>query len=144
MIVLDTNVVSEPLRKKPDANVVAWLDAQVAETLHLSTVTVAELRFGVARLPKGKRRDRLHDDLENRILPAFAGRVLPFDLAASATYAKLRAEGEVRGEQIAFADSYIAAIAIAHRFAIATRDTRPFETAGLRVINPWQAESNSP
>ena len=88
MILVDTNVISEPLRKAPEARVVEWIDAQPLETLYLSAVTVAELRFGVASLPASKRRDRLHDSLETRVLPLFAGRVLAFDLAASQTYAQ--------------------------------------------------------
>lgn len=82
MIVVDTNVISEPLRAAPDPNVIAWIDAQPLETLYLSAITIAELRFGVASLPKGKRRNGLHENLEVRVLPRFAGRVLAFDLMA--------------------------------------------------------------
>ena len=82
MILVDTNVISEPLRRVPEPRVAEWLDAQALETLFLSTMTVAELRFGVRSLPVGRRRDRLDADLERRILPMFAGRVLAFDLAA--------------------------------------------------------------
>jgi len=89
MILLDTNVVSEPLRPAPEASVIEWIDAQPLETLYLSAMTVAELRAGVALLPVGKRRDRLHEDLERRVLPSFVGRVLPFDLACTSAYAKL-------------------------------------------------------
>lgn len=83
MILLDTNVVSEPLRPEPDARVIEWIDAQPLETLYLSAMTVAELRAGVALLPAGKRRNNLHEFLEKRVLPSFAGRVLPFDLACT-------------------------------------------------------------
>ena len=82
MILLDTNVVSEPLRRSPDVRVIGWLDAQPMETLFLSAITVAELRAGVAMLPAGKRRAGLHESLEKRVLPLFAGRVLPVDLGA--------------------------------------------------------------
>ena len=91
MIVLDTNVVSEPLRARPDAAVADWLDAQAIETLYLTTVTLAELRFGVAALPAGRRRDRLGERIENDVLAAFEGRTLAFDEPASAAYAALRA-----------------------------------------------------
>ncbi len=87
MILLDTNVVSEPWRPKADARVVAWIDAQVVETLYLSAVTVAELRFGIAAMPVGKRRTVLHERLERDVLPVFPWRVLPFDLDASRAYA---------------------------------------------------------
>lgn len=138
MILLDTNVVSEPLRPAPDARVIAWIDAQPLETLFLSAVTVAELRAGVALLPSGKRRSGLHESLETRVLPLFAGRVLPFDLACTHAYAKLMTEARAAGLAIASADGYIAAIAAANGLAVATRDTGPFEAAGAAVINPWQ------
>lgn len=139
MILLDTNVVSEPLRRAPDARVIAWIDAQPLETLFLSAITVAELRAGVALLPAGKRRTGLLDNLEKRVLPLFAGSVLPFDVACTQAYAVLMAKARTAGLAIATADGYIAAIAAANRFAVATRDTGPFEAAGVDVINPWQA-----
>lgn len=137
MILLDTNVVSEPLKVSGDANVLAWIDAQILETLYLSTISLAELRFGIAVLPEGKRKDTLHSSFESRILPLFAGRILPFDEPASRVYAMLRASARSAGRAIALADGYIAAIALSNNFAIATRDTSPFEAAGLTVINPW-------
>ncbi|WP_137896845.1 type II toxin-antitoxin system VapC family toxin [Ramlibacter sp. 2FC] len=139
MILLDTNVVSEPLRHAPETRVIEWIDAQPLETLFLSAVTVAELRAGVAQLPAGKRRAGLHESLEKRVLPLFAGRVLPFDLACTRAYAELMAKSRAAGIAIATADGYIAAIAAANGFAVATRDTSPFEAAGAAVINPWQA-----
>jgi len=140
MILLDTNVVSEPLKLSADAAVLAWIDAQLIETLYLSTISLAELRFGIAALPPGKRRDTLHSSLEQRILPLFTGRILPFDDAASKAYAVLRARARVEGKAIAPADGYIAAIAMTHGLIVATRDTGPFEAAGLTVINPWSAQ----
>ncbi|MFI4939130.1 MAG: type II toxin-antitoxin system VapC family toxin [Burkholderiales bacterium] len=137
MILLDTNVVSEPLKAAGSTNVLAWIDAQIIETLYLSTISLAELRFGIAVLPEGKRRDTLHFSLEQRILPLFAGRILPFDDAASQSYATLRARARAAGQAIAPADGYIAAIAVTHGFAVATRDTSPFDATGLAVINPW-------
>jgi hypothetical protein len=136
MILLDTNVISEPMRTV-EGTVVAWIDAQSVETLYLAAITVAELRFGVATMPPGKRRDTLHDRLEKRVLPLFTGRVLPFDLAASQTYAELMARARAAGLAIGTTDGYIAAIASANGFAVATRDTSPFKAAGVRVINPW-------
>ena len=139
MILLDTNVISEPLKLNPDAGVLTWIDAQLVESLYLSTISLAELRFGIAVLPAGKRKDTLHTSLETRILPLFAGRILSFDAAASEAYAVLRARARLDGKAIAPADGYIAAIAMAHGLIVATRDTGPFEAAGLTVINPWQA-----
>ena len=139
MILLDTNVVSEPLKLTSDAGVLAWLDAQMIETLYLSTISLAKLRFGIEVLPAGKRRETLHTSLEQRILPLFAGRILPFDTAASKAYAEIRARARAAGKAIAPADGYIAATATTHGLIVATRDTRPFEAAGLTVINPWNS-----
>jgi predicted nucleic acid-binding protein len=137
MILLDTNVISEPLKSTGDSNVLAWIDAQNIETLFLSTITLAELRFGVAVLPEGKRRDTLSASLEKRVLPLFAGRILSFDDASSKAYAMLRARARSAGLTIAPTDGYIAAIAVTHGFAVATRDTSPFDAAGVTIINPW-------
>lgn len=142
MILLDTNVVSEPFKVAGDLNVLAWIDAQTIETLYLSTISLAELRFGMAVLPEGKRREKLESGLERRVLPLFVGRILPFDEAASQAYATLRARARAAGGAIAPADGYIAAIAATHGFVVATRDTSPFEAAGLTVINPWTWQSH--
>ena len=138
MILLDTNVISEPQRREPDARVLEWIDAQALETLYLSVVTVAELRAGIALIPAGKRRDSLHDNLEKRLLPMFANRVLSFDMACTKAYAELLAKSRAAGLAVETADAFIAAIALANGFAVATRDTRPFEAAGVTVINPWE------
>ena len=137
MILVDTNVVSEPLRQAPEPRVAEWLDAQALETLYLSAITVAELRFGVRSLPAGRRRDRLHEDLEERVLPMFAGRVLSFDLAASQAYAELMAKARSEGRTIPMSDGYIAATAAANGMTVATRDIAPFEAAGLKTVDPW-------
>ncbi len=138
MILLDTNVVSEPLRQAPAQQVIEWIDAQPMETLFLSAITVAELRAGVALLPAGKRRSGLQENLEKRLLPLFAGRVLPFELSCTPAYAGMLAKARSAGLAVATADGYIAAIAAANGFAVATRDTAPFEAAGIAVINPWE------
>ena len=139
MILLDTNVISEPLKLEGDAGVLAWLDAQAIETLYLSAISLAELRFGIAALPPGKRRDTLHTSLEQRVVPLFAKRILSFDTAASDAYAVIRARARALGKAIAAADGYIAATATTHGLVVATRDTGPFEAAGLTVVNPWNA-----
>jgi toxin FitB len=139
MILLDTNVVSEPLKRTSDARVLAWIDAQAIESLYLSTISLAELRFGIAALPSGQRRDTLQTSLDQRVVPLFEGRIMPFDAAASHAYAVLRARARSQGKAIGVADGYIAAIAASHDFIVATRDTGPFEAAGLKVINPWTA-----
>ena len=137
MILLDTNVISEPLKATGDQKVIAWINAQNIETLYLSSISIAELRFGIAVLPDGKRKDLLHSSFEQRILPLFEHRILPFDIGASASYATLRSKARSAGQAIASADGYIAAIAMANELSVATRDTKPFIAAGLTVINPW-------
>lgn len=141
MILIDTNVISELWKVDPDPNVLAWIDAQAVETLHLSAVTVAELRFGLATMPEGRRRSIYQNRLEQDVLPAFAGRVLPFDLDASRAYATLMARARSEGKPIGRADGYIAATAVARSLAVTTRDVEPFLAAGLQVVNPWEASS---
>ncbi len=137
MIILDTNVISEPLRLTGDPAVLSWLDQQDIETLYLTAVTVAELRFGITALPSGKRRQRLEDEFERRILSLFEGRVLPFDEAVTIAYAEIRAKARSTGKAIGVADAFIAAIGAHHGLTIATRDVAPFKFAGIPVINPW-------
>jgi predicted nucleic acid-binding protein len=138
MILIDTNAISELWRPAPDQRVAAWFDAQAIETLYLSAITVAALRFGITALPAGKRRTTLHGRLEQEVLPLFQGRVLAFDLDASKTYAELMARAKPAGQAIGKADGYIAATAAARGLMVATRDTGPFKAAGLSVINPWE------
>lgn len=138
MILIDTNVISELWKLAPDPRVLAWVDAQAIETLYLSAVTVAELRFGLATMPIGKRRTIYLDRLERDVVPAFNGRVLPFDLDASQAYADLMAQARAAGKAIGKADGYIAATAAARGLMVATRDTSPFEAAGLNIVNLWE------
>jgi predicted nucleic acid-binding protein len=139
MIMLDTNVVSEPLRAVASPAVTAWLDRQNIETLSLSTISLAELRYGVAALPEGRRKDGLRAALEERIFSLFGSRILAFDTAAADAYAVIRARARTAGKTIGASDGYIAATAAANGLAVATRDTDPFEAAGVLVINPWGA-----
>lgn len=139
MILLDTNVISEQLRLEPSQVVLGWLNKQALETLYLSSMTVAELRAGVQLMPVGKRQAALHNSIENKLLPLFAGRVLPFDNACSRSYAKVLKTVKATGSGIATADAIIASIAKEGSFIVATRDVSPFVAAGLEVINPWEA-----
>lgn len=138
MILLDTNVISEAIKPQPHAAVLKWLDAQVAETLFLSSITVAELLFGVGSLPNGRKKQilaTLVDDLLNQ----FDGRVLDFDTACARVYADIAVRARALGVGFPTPDGYIAAIAAARHFAVASRDISAFDAAGLHVINPWQA-----
>ncbi|WP_306363693.1 type II toxin-antitoxin system VapC family toxin [Nocardia sp. CC227C] len=138
MIVLDTNVISETATKDPNPRVLAWLDAQNVETLCLTAVTVGELRYGIAVMPAGRRRDEYADWLENLTMPSFSGRILPYDLDATAQYARIMSTARAAGSAISPPDGMIAATAAAAGFTVATRDTSPFEAAGVPVINPWR------
>ena len=137
MILLDTCVVSEPLKPRPDTKVLNWLDDQAAESLYLSTVSLAEAPSGVAALPAGRRRSALSEELSHVIDRLFAGRVLAFDRDAAVEFPLIVTAARKRGLTIAFADAQIAAVAAAHGFSIATRDTGPFIATGLSVTDPW-------
>lgn len=138
MILLDTNVISEPLKPNCDPAVVGWIDAQVLETLYLSTISVAEIRYGIAALPDGKRKEGLRLSIDERVLPLFESRILSFDLEAAKACASVRMRARTAGKSIGTADSYIAAIAVANRLTVATRDIEPFKAAGVSVVNPWE------
>jgi predicted nucleic acid-binding protein len=136
MILLDTNVVSEAMKPEPHRGVRDWLDAQAVETLFLSSVTIAELSFGIGALPRGKRKGNLSAALDG-VLELFAARILPFDIEAARHYADLAVKARAAGRGFPVPDGYVAAIAAAHGFAVASRDTSAFTAAGLTVIDPW-------
>jgi len=138
MILLDTNVVSEAMKPTPNPAVLAWLDAQAAETLYISSVTIAELLFSIGALPVGKRKDRLAVALDNT-LQIFANRILTFDTMAAWSYADLAVKAQKVKKSFAVPDAYIASIAAAHGLTVATRFAGPFETAQVPVIDPWAA-----
>lgn len=136
MILLDTNVVSEAMRAEPHPGVLEWLNAQVAETLYLPSVTLAELLFGIGALPDGAKRQRLGRALD-RLLAIFPGRVLSFDQEAARRYADMAVAARAVGHPLPVADGYIAATAAAHGFAVATRNIQHFVNTGVDLINPW-------
>ena len=137
MIVLDTNVVSEAMKPQPHAAVRAWLNDQAAQTLYLSSVTLAELLFGIRALPTGKRK-KLLDRALGELLELFQDRVLPFDTLAARHYADLAVTARDGGRGFPTPDGYIAAIAASRGYIVASRDTAPFEAAGVAVIDPWK------
>jgi predicted nucleic acid-binding protein len=139
MILLDTNVISEAMKPTPDDTVRSWLDEQAAETLYLSSVTIAELLYGIGALPAGKRKDRLTEALDG-VMELFANRILPFDITAARHYADLAVKARTAGKGFPTPDGYIAAIAASRGFTVATRDTSAFDAASVAVINPWNVE----
>ncbi|MDR2565142.1 MAG: type II toxin-antitoxin system VapC family toxin [Bifidobacteriaceae bacterium] len=138
MILLDTNVVSEPLKVGGgDPKMIAWLDRQSIETLYLSTFTVSEILFGIAVMDAGRRRDDLRRRVMEEVFPQFAGRILGFDESAAREGATLRAAARAAGRPIPDTDSFIAAVAMSRGLALATRNTKHFGATGLQLINPW-------
>lgn len=141
MIVLDTNVVSELMRPSPDPAVEAWVAGQPAPSLFLTVISEAELRYGVAIMPAGRRRDVIAAGIEGMLTEDFAGRILPFDSDAARAYATIAAERRAAGRPISQADCQIAAIVRCRGAAIATRNTGDFESCGVEVISPWPSGS---
>ena len=137
MILLDTNVISESIKPQPDLNVRAWLDSQAAETIYITTITIAEMKFGISALPNGKRKTMLLEALDG-VLMLFTDRILPFDADAALHYGDLAIKARAVGKGFPTPDGYIAAIAASRGFAVASRDASAFIAAGLEVIDPWK------
>ncbi len=136
---LDTNVLSELLRQRPDASVLAWFAGHRADELFVSSVTQAEMLLGVQLLPAGKRRTQLQAALMGLFDQDFAGRIVPFDAGAAAPYAQCVANRQLAGRPISQFDAQIAAIALSRGAALSTRNTADFEGLGLALVNPWEA-----
>lgn len=136
MIVLDTNIISEMMKPEPDQAVKIWLNEQVIETLYLSSITLAELMFGIAILPDGRKKQALTNTF-NHIQRLFETRILVFDATTAQYYAELAVKARLAGRGFPTPDGYIAAIAASKNCIVATRDVAPFEAAGLNVINPF-------
>lgn len=138
MIILDTNVLSALMQQRPDPAAIAWMDAQAADSVWITTVTVFEARFGLELLPKGKRRQTLVDTFEALVEQDLEGRVLEFDALSAASAATLAAKRRKAGEPVDFRDTLIAGVALARRATIATRNVRHFADLTVPVVNPWQ------
>ncbi len=139
MILLDTNVLSELMRAKPSPQVLEWVDAQPASQLVISSITVAEILYGIARMPDGKRKQGLLDLASAMFDEDFAGNILPFDADAAVHYVEIAAGSEARGRVVDMADAQIAAIGRLHDAVIATRNVRHFESLGVSLVDPWSA-----
>ncbi|MBK5071632.1 type II toxin-antitoxin system VapC family toxin [Budviciaceae bacterium CWB-B4] len=137
MIILDTNIVSEMMRARPDPAVLAWLDAQDTGQLSLTSITVAEILYGIARMPEGRRRDQLFEMAESVFEEDFSGRLLAFDEHAAVYYAELVAQRDAAGRPIGMADAQIAAICRCYDATLATRNIKDFEALGIVLINPF-------
>ena len=138
MLILDTNVISECMRAAPDPLVVEWLTDQPSSSVFLTSVTTAELRYGVAILPDGRRKAQIEQAIQAMFEEDFAGRILPFDEQASCAYAQIAAGRRDLGRPISQFDCQIAAIAAVRGAAVATRNTNDFADCGIEVLDPWQ------
>ncbi|WP_299616434.1 type II toxin-antitoxin system VapC family toxin [uncultured Tateyamaria sp.] len=139
MIILDTNVISELLRPAPEPMVEHWLSAQDGLNVYLTSISEAELRYGLAIMGNGKRRAALVDAVDRILREDLAGRILPFDSAAAQSYATIAAARRSAGRPIAQADCQIASIAHTRGATVATRNTPDFEGCEIDLINPWTA-----
>ena len=139
MIVLDTCVISEPLKPRADPAVIRWLDAQDPETLYLTATALSELLIGIALLPAGKRKRGMELAMQSLQTRLFAGRFLSFNREAAIAFALLGSRAAAKGYSISVADCQIAAIAAVRGFTVATRDTAPFLATGVPIINPWES-----
>ena len=136
-VVVDTNVVSEFMRPRPEPIVIAWLDSQFRRSLFVTAVTEAEIRAGIAFLPQGQRRRQLARAADRAFGTLFADRILPFDSEAAQAYATIAGRCRRAGRPISQADGQIAAIAHSRSTMLATRNVRDFELTGIRLADPW-------
>ena len=140
MIILDTNVLSALMRTKPEAAVVAWLDRQPAESVWITSITLFEARFGLALLPKGRRRQTLEAAFARLLKEDLENRVLDFDADAATEAALLAAERQKTGRPVDMRDTQIAGIALARHATLATRNVRHFQDLKVPVVDPWLAQ----
>lgn len=138
MILLDTNIISEMMKSSPAENVLDWMDQQVSSELYVSTITIAEIVYGLHVLAKGKRRRALEQTFENTIAEAFKGRLLSFDEPATKIYGKIMGKRKELGLPMSAPDGQIAAIALNNQMTLATRNIKDFRGCSLQLINPFK------
>jgi len=137
MIILDTNVISEAMASAPDERVARWIRFASQDDLYTTAITEAEMRYGAARLPEGRRKRELEQTVERIFTVRFADRVLPFDSTAARHFPNILVKMQRDGLTYSSTDAQIAAIAISNGASIATRDERGFPRADIPIINPW-------
>jgi len=139
VIILDTNVLSELMRPRPDPVVSRWIEEQTRSALFTTSVTKAEILYGIELMPPGKRREALVAMAERMLKVAFAERVLGFESESAPAFASIAADRRAKGRPITDLDAQIAAIALTHRAQLATRNLSDFANCGIELIDPWQA-----
>jgi toxin FitB len=137
VILLETNVISELLRPRPDDNVLAWFDSNATLPMYISAITEAELWLGVYSLPEGKRRTTIEKDITEILRQDFAGHIVHFDSKAALVYGQLYGKRKTLGRPISREDCQIASIAQVNRFSLVTRNVDDFEHCNITLINPW-------
>ena len=137
MIIVDTNVVAEAMKASPETAVMSWLNHQETSTLFLTTITMAEIYYGLRIMPQGRRRLQLEQGFERLLAEAFAGRVLAFEEAAARHYGEVMGRRREIGRPLSVPDGQIAAIARVNGYGVATRNVRDFVDCGVEVVNPF-------
>lgn len=136
---LDTNVISEWIKPRPDEGIVAWLNAADERTLYVSVIAVAEIRLGIAMLPRGRRRDRLEAWADRDLVERFRGRILSIDPPIAEVWARLLAKARSSGVSAPVLDTFLAATAVVHGMTLVTRNVRDFVHLEVPVLNPWSS-----
>jgi len=135
---LDTNAVSEPTKLRPDRGLIEWLAGNDEDRMFISAATLAELHFGVQRLPEGKRREKLHRWLNEELTARFSGRILAIDESVARSWGILSAKREGIGQPVSVIDGFLAATALVRNLIIVTRNTQDFEQLGPQTFSPWE------
>ncbi len=138
MIILDTNVLSELMRLKPNIMVINWVNSKPIENLGITAITVSEILYGIGKLSEGKKKKELLSKAESMFEEDFNGRIFPFDELAAVEYSILVLQREKLGLPISMADALIASISMSNDYPLATRNTKDFTNTGVQLINPWQ------
>lgn len=139
MLILDTNVISALMMARPDATIVDWMNGAPADSVWLTTITIFEVRFGLAALPNGRKLQRLEDAFDAFLHEDFGDRILDFDFGAATASAAIAAARRKLGRPVEIRDTMIAGIALARKATLVTRNTRDFTDGGVLLINPWSA-----
>lgn len=141
MIILDTNIISELMRSLPSQSLLRWMEEQPTHQLYVTSVSIGEIMYGLCALPLGQRRTTLEKAMTQVLDEAFSGRALFFDDAAANVYGKLMGVCREKGRPMSVCDAQIAAIALVHDAQLATRNVKDFETCGVSLINPFEAQA---